>query len=178
MTGNSGQPSCKYVRGGCTDDWCPLPHVVASTLRRALKTALFATKPCVFNAPPLRALRCPPWSLSGILFTTDPAAPTAGLSFQVIGAPPLIAAKLVIADTARGHRSRTPQRSCNALRLHIDLVGAMSVKQHWPAGWLIRCQRSALPRPARGRGRVAAAVRLGAASPLRRAARRQRCCRK
>jgi hypothetical protein len=76
--------------------------------------------------------------------TKNPAAPTAGFWFQVISAPPLIAAEVVIAETARSR----PERSCNARQLHIDFVGAMLVKQHWGAGWQIRASGHDLCRSA------------------------------
>jgi hypothetical protein len=122
------------VLGDCIDDWYPFPCIVASALRKSLKAALFATKRCVINAPPLAGIEMSPLVNEWDAVTKNPAAPTAGFWFQVISAPPLIAAEVVIAETARSR----PERSCNARQLHIDFVGAMLVKQHWGAGWQIR----------------------------------------
>jgi hypothetical protein len=47
-------------------------------LRKALKAALFATKRCVFNAPPLAGIEMSPLVNEWDAVTKNPAAPTAG----------------------------------------------------------------------------------------------------
>jgi hypothetical protein len=51
--------------------------------------------------------------------TKNPAAPTAGFWFQVISASPLIAAEIIIAETARSSRSAPAMRGNCTLKRHV-----------------------------------------------------------